>query len=740
ARAAGIRCGDGAGAGGRTHVPHLRAMGAASLEECRRRCPGLQVRPMRTDRYRQVAMQIQAVLQRFAAGGEVEKTSYDDFYLECDLSSTCCQELPDGSGAPTGLSYVYASSHSSDTSSPCGQPPSSTLLLGDSPARQQGRQSGGGGDAARPHNPMQEQQRYEPQQERWVGLHPELRRGVQVAAALRAAVAAELGGMTLSCGVARSKLVARLAGPLAKPDGLTVVPDGEAARFVQSVPLRKVPSLRGKFGEEVEQALGARLVGDLLRFASAELAARFGEQRGAFLATLAHAQDDTPVRARGPLKSITSERSFPPTADPGVLRAMCAELVQALLPRLLEDYGETGRLPAKLCLAYRVGYASPRSKSCAVPATLCSWLRGAGATAGGSNLGDTGPGAAARRQQPEQGGAGEAPNAARSSDGSWPPSLEACLIDSYLALLPIPAAAAATAACATGAFSSKVEEGISRVALGVAFADSAGGTGVSNKALAPPAWQPSIAGFLTAKDPSPSQSLEGGTAGHRPNPSAEDPIVAGAVEQQQAPGQLVLCTGGSSPQAPKPSTSGQQQRQEGPEHQPHQQQHQQEQQQRPRQGHQPAVHAAAAACAEDSVRRPSYRNAEALALQAMFGRGLQSTSSSLEEAAAGAPIGGRKNSGSTIAADVDVGSGLSKEERESYALALRLQMQEAKAAGSGRGSSSSSLGAVPAHQVTAKRGPAQKQQGRGTAAGGSGKRGRAALGGPMDAFLRRNKG
>ena len=54
----------------------------------------------------------------------------------------------------------------------------------------------------------------------WGRLPPDLQRGVQVAAALRAAVAAELGGMTVSCGVARSKLVARQAGPAGKPDGL----------------------------------------------------------------------------------------------------------------------------------------------------------------------------------------------------------------------------------------------------------------------------------------------------------------------------------------------------------------------------------------------------------------------------------------------------------------------------------------------------------------------------------------
>lgn len=55
ARAAGVRCGDGAGAGGRAHVPHLVQMGAVSLEEAQRTCPGLVVKPMRTSRYRQVS-------------------------------------------------------------------------------------------------------------------------------------------------------------------------------------------------------------------------------------------------------------------------------------------------------------------------------------------------------------------------------------------------------------------------------------------------------------------------------------------------------------------------------------------------------------------------------------------------------------------------------------------------------------------------------------------------------------
>ena len=54
ARAAGVRCGDGVGAAGRAHIKHLIDMGAVSLEQALQRCPTLQVRPMRTDRYRQV--------------------------------------------------------------------------------------------------------------------------------------------------------------------------------------------------------------------------------------------------------------------------------------------------------------------------------------------------------------------------------------------------------------------------------------------------------------------------------------------------------------------------------------------------------------------------------------------------------------------------------------------------------------------------------------------------------------
>lgn len=59
AKAAGVKKGDGVGAAGRANIETLKEIGAVSMEEARRRCPGLVVKPMRTERYREVALRMQ---------------------------------------------------------------------------------------------------------------------------------------------------------------------------------------------------------------------------------------------------------------------------------------------------------------------------------------------------------------------------------------------------------------------------------------------------------------------------------------------------------------------------------------------------------------------------------------------------------------------------------------------------------------------------------------------------------
>lgn len=160
ARGAGIRCGDGAGAGGRASIPHLVNMGARSVQECRAACPGLVVRTMRPERYREFSKQVHALLRRLVQpGGVVERASCDDFYI--DATALCTS---------SGLEIPAL--------------PSTVHIIGDGP------------------------------------LAVDLQRGGGIACEVRKALAAELR-VTGSCGVARSKLVARLASPVNKPDGLT---------------------------------------------------------------------------------------------------------------------------------------------------------------------------------------------------------------------------------------------------------------------------------------------------------------------------------------------------------------------------------------------------------------------------------------------------------------------------------------------------------------------------------------
>jgi hypothetical protein len=99
--------------------------------------------------------------------------------------------------------------------------------------------------------------------QQWAQLAPDLRAGVSLAAELRAALHARLG-LTISCGVARSKLAARLASPLGKPDGLAVVPDAAAVPFVRGVPLRKVPGLRCAGGWRRQCPRVGRVVAEMM--------------------------------------------------------------------------------------------------------------------------------------------------------------------------------------------------------------------------------------------------------------------------------------------------------------------------------------------------------------------------------------------------------------------------------------------------------------------------------------------
>lgn len=118
----------------------------------------------------------------------------------------------------------------------------------------------------------------------------------------------EVTGLTASAGVSTNKLVAKLASDQNKPDGLTVVPPGQEAAFVQTLSVRRLHGVGPVTAGRLE-AMGLRSVADLAACPRDELAKEFRNSADWLLA-MAHGIDDRPVREDRQRKSLGAERTF----------------------------------------------------------------------------------------------------------------------------------------------------------------------------------------------------------------------------------------------------------------------------------------------------------------------------------------------------------------------------------------------------------------------------------------------
>ncbi|HEU4489799.1 MAG TPA: DNA polymerase IV, partial [Jiangellales bacterium] len=114
-----------------------------------------------------------------------------------------------------------------------------------------------------------------------------------VATHLRAEVRRRTG-LTASVGAATSKLVAKIASDLAKPDGVVVVRPGTELDLLHPMPVRALWGVGPATADRLARA-GARTVGELGRFSEGELVDLLGQAHGQALHRLSRAEDDRPV-------------------------------------------------------------------------------------------------------------------------------------------------------------------------------------------------------------------------------------------------------------------------------------------------------------------------------------------------------------------------------------------------------------------------------------------------------------
>jgi DNA polymerase-4 len=139
--------------------------------------------------------------------------------------------------------------------------------------------------------------------------------------------------LTASVGVAGTKLVAKIASDLRKPDGLVVVPPGEEAGFLAPLPISRLWGV-GPSTAAALRDFGVVTIGDLQAVDRGGLVRRLGKH-GATLVDRAHGRDPDPVDDPDAAKSVGHEHTFDvDTSDPEVLERTLLAMAEGVSGRL----------------------------------------------------------------------------------------------------------------------------------------------------------------------------------------------------------------------------------------------------------------------------------------------------------------------------------------------------------------------------------------------------------------------
>lgn len=115
-------------------------------------------------------------------------------------------------------------------------------------------------------------------------------------------------GLTVSAGVAPSKLVAKIASDLEKPDGLTVVPHDGVLEFLRDLPIKKMWGV-GKVTLKNLNFMGITTIGDITELKLDFLEKKFGKL-GTHLYYMSRGMDFREVETTHAAKSMGREDTF----------------------------------------------------------------------------------------------------------------------------------------------------------------------------------------------------------------------------------------------------------------------------------------------------------------------------------------------------------------------------------------------------------------------------------------------
>jgi len=139
--------------------------------------------------------------------------------------------------------------------------------------------------------------------------------------------------LTASVGLAPTKMAAKIASDLKKPDGLVEVSAEGLLAFLRPLPVRKLWGL-GEKTETILEACGIRTIGDIAKRDVHELVRLLGSN-GAHLWQLANGIDERGVEVETEAKSISNETTFEvDTQDKEAIEGALVHLCEKVSERL----------------------------------------------------------------------------------------------------------------------------------------------------------------------------------------------------------------------------------------------------------------------------------------------------------------------------------------------------------------------------------------------------------------------
>jgi DNA polymerase-4 len=166
---------------------------------------------------------------------------------------------------------------------------------------------------------------------------------LEVARMIKQRISSELG-ITVSIGMGRNRLLAKLASDWDKPDGLRWIRDEQLPHVLDELPVERLPGI-GQVAAGKLRELGVRTVGQLRSLSSSLLEQQFGKS-GAYLysASRGEGNDGVSFYSQPPLRKQVSEETTlaEDSADLSTLHTLLLEMADNLARRLRKQ-GMLGR-------------------------------------------------------------------------------------------------------------------------------------------------------------------------------------------------------------------------------------------------------------------------------------------------------------------------------------------------------------------------------------------------------------